>query len=245
MQIRVLFFGALKDITGCAGQTVEMAAGADLGALYARMEGQYPGLARHRPSLMFARNQEFSDLHAALEDGDEVGLLPPVSGGNLTTEDTAEKRWIVRITRAPIDVRVLEAELARATDGAVATFAGIVRNSSKMPLPPPHEATRVERETLYLEYEAYEEMALVKMREICTALLAAHPIGRIGMVHRLGRLEIGEASVVIVVASPHRPAAFAACRAAIDQLKKIVPIWKKEYFRDGAVWVEGENGAVK
>ncbi|MSO19928.1 MAG: hypothetical protein EXQ56_05590 [Acidobacteria bacterium] len=245
MQIRVLFFGILKDVIGCAEQHVQLDAGADLAQLYAAMEAKYPGLARHRSSLKFSRNREFVDARQRLEDGDEVALLPPVSGGvegrNLTTEGAEERRWVVRITREPIDVRALEAEVARPTDGAVVTFAGIVRNNSKMPLPPPNEATRVERETLYMEYEGYEPMALEKMREICAALVAEHPIGRIGMVHRLGRLEIGEASVVIVVAAPHRPAAFTACRAAIDQLKKIVPIWKKEYFRDGAVWVEGER----
>ncbi len=244
MQIRVLFFGVLKDVTGCAEQVVQMDAGADLAALYAAIQAAHPGIARHRSSMMFSRNREFVEAHQRLEDGDEVALLPPVSGGtdrpNLTTEG---KRWVVRIVREAIDARALEAELTRPTDGAVATFAGIVRNNSKMPLPPPNEATRVERETLYLEYEGYEPMALAKMREICVALLDQHPIGRIGIVHRLGRLEIGEASVVIVVASPHRPAAFTACRAAIDQLKKIVPIWKKEYFRDGAVWVEGERSA--
>jgi molybdopterin synthase catalytic subunit/molybdopterin converting factor small subunit len=244
MQIRVLFFGALKDVTGCAAQSVELAADADIGALYKQLEGQHPGLKRHRASLMFSRNREFADDSARLADGDEVGLLPPVSGGmdnpGSLAPDQAASRSIVRIVRAPIDVRALEAELARPTDGAVITFAGIVRNNSKMTQP---DGSKVERETLYLEYEGYEPMALVKMREICETLVAEHPIGRIGMVHRLGRLEIGEASVVIVVASPHRPAAFTACRAAIDQLKKIVPIWKKEYFGDGAVWVEGEHSA--
>lgn len=245
MQIRVLFFGVLKDVTGCAEHAVELAAGADMGALYAAVEGRWPGLGRHRASLLFSRNREFADVHAALSDGDEVALLPPVSGGaGGTTEDTevsGQVRCIVRIVREAIDVRALEAELTRPTDGAVVTFAGIVRNNSKMPLP---DGTKLERETLYLEYEAYEPMALAKMREICQTLLADQPIGRIGMVHRLGRLEIGEASVVIVVASPHRPAAFTACRAAIDQLKKIVPIWKKEFYRDGAVWVEGEHSGT-
>ena len=201
MQIRVLFFGVLKDIAGRAEQALDLPAGADMGALYQRMEDQYPGLKRHRASLSFSRNREFVDERAALTEGDEVALLPPVSGGaensDLTTEDTqgtehlGKTRTVVRIVREVIDVRALEEELTRATDGAVITFAGIVRNNSKMPQP---DGTRVERETLYLEYEAYEPMALLKMREICDALIAEHPIGRIGMVHRLGRLEIGEAS---------------------------------------------------
>jgi MoaE-MoaD fusion protein len=247
MQIRVLFFGVLKDVAGRSEQAFELPTGADMGALYQRMESEFPGLARHRSSLTFSRNREFVDERAPLSEGDEVALLPPVSGGvdiqDFAAEDiqaASETRWICRIVREPIDVRVLEAELARPAYGASITFAGIVRNNSMMPHP---DGSRVQRETLYLEYEAYEEMALLKMREICAALLDEHHIGRIGMVHRLGRLEIGEASVVIVVTSPHRPAAFAACRAAIDQLKKIVPIWKKEFFRDGAVWVEGEHRA--
>ena len=135
---------------------------------------------------------------------------------------------IVRIVREPIDPAPLVAHVRAASDGAIVTFDGCVRNHSG------------DRATLYLEYEAYEPMALAKMREICAELHSQFAIGRVAMVHRLGRLEIGETSVFIAVSAPHRRAAFDACRFAIDTLKRTVPIWKKEYFEDGAVWAEGE-----
>jgi len=134
----------------------------------------------------------------------------------------------IEITRSRISRGELASEVRTDRDGAVATFDGCVRNHS-------HGRT-----TLYLEYEAYEEMALAKMREIAGHLHDNYAIGRIAMVHRLGRLEIGETSVFIAVSAPHRAAAFEACRYAIDTLKKTVPIWKKEFFADGAVWADGE-----
>jgi molybdopterin synthase catalytic subunit len=123
-------------------------------------------------------------------------------------------------------------ELKAAWDGAVVVFEGIVRDHSG------------DRGTLYLEYEAYEPMALAKMKEIGHEAASKFKVDRIGMIHRLGRIQIGETSVAIVVTSEHRPAAFEACRYAIDRLKQVVPIWKKEYFEDGAVWAEGEQQAV-
>ena len=134
----------------------------------------------------------------------------------------------VEIVRAPIDVAGLAAGLRRGEDGAVVVFEGIVRNGSGG------------RPTLYLEYEGYEAMALEQMRAIAREVRALWPIDRVAIVHRLGRLEIGETCIAIVVTSAHRAAAFDACRHAIDRVKKGVPIWKKEYFADGAVWVEGE-----
>lgn len=134
----------------------------------------------------------------------------------------------IEITRTPIGKAEIADQVKSGADGAVATFDGCVRNHSHG------------RETLYLEYEAYESMALVKMREIAAYLHTAYAIDRVAMVHRLGRLEIGETSVFIAVSAAHRAAAFDACRYAIDTLKKIVPIWKKEFFADGAVWADGE-----
>jgi molybdopterin synthase catalytic subunit len=134
----------------------------------------------------------------------------------------------VQIVRAPIDVAGLAAGLRRGENGAVVVFEGIVRNASGG------------RPTLYLEYEAYEAMALEQMRAIAGEARRIWPIDQIAIVHRLGRLEIGETSIAIVVTSAHRAPAFDACRHAIDRVKKSVPIWKKEYFADGAVWVEGE-----
>jgi len=135
---------------------------------------------------------------------------------------------IFLLVHEPIDLPHLVRHVRAPTDGAIVTFDGFVRNLSH------------NRSTLYLDYEAYESMALAKMREIGQQLHAKYAIHRVAIVHRLGRLEIGETSVFIAVSAPHRAAAFEACRYAIDTLKRTVPIWKKEYFEDGAVWAEGE-----
>ncbi|HYL83104.1 MAG TPA: molybdenum cofactor biosynthesis protein MoaE [Candidatus Angelobacter sp.] len=135
---------------------------------------------------------------------------------------------IFDLMRAPIDMHALVLHVRAPEDGAIVTFDGFVRNQSH------------NRPTLYLDYEAYESMALAKMREIGAQLHEKYKIHRVAMVHRLGRLEIGETSVFIAVSAPHRAAAFDACRFAIDTLKRTVPIWKKEYFEDGAVWADGE-----
>jgi len=135
---------------------------------------------------------------------------------------------IFQLVREPIDVASLARHVRSPEDGATVTFDGFVRNQSH------------NRPTLYLDYEAYESMALAKMREIGAELQEKFAIHRVAIVHRLGRLEIGETSVFIAVSAPHRAAAFDACRFAIDTLKRTVPIWKKEYFEDGAVWADGE-----
>ena len=135
---------------------------------------------------------------------------------------------LYQLLREPIDIAALARHVRAPEDGAIVTFDGFVRNESH------------NRATLYLEYEAYESMALAKMREICAQLHEKYRIHRVAMVHRLGRLEISETSVFIGVSAPHRAAAFDACRFAIDTLKRTVPIWKKEYFADGAVWADGE-----
>src|ERR1700674_1299678 len=134
---------------------------------------------------------------------------------------------LILLVPGPIDAGALIRHVRTGADGAIVAFDGCVRNQSHG------------RRTLYLEYEAYESMAIAKMREIAAEVHAKFPIDRVAIAHRLGRLEIGETSVFIAVSAPHRVAAFEACRFAIDTLKRTVPIWKKEYFEDGAVWADG------
>jgi molybdopterin synthase catalytic subunit len=224
MQVKVLFFGQLKDVVGAAEDRVELPEGASVEDLLAHYRKRYPRWEEFRPSLAVAVNQEYAESGARLAGGDEVAFLPPVSGG-------AGDR--VELTRAPIKPAEILAGVKAPADGAVVVFDGIVRNHS------------AGRETLYLDYEAYEPMALRKMEEIAAELRARWAVDRIALVHRLGRLQIGETSVLIAVSAAHRGDAFDACRHAIERLKRVVPIWKKEYFADGAVWVEGERPAAE
>lgn len=220
MRVKVLFFGQLRDVVGRAEDTVELAEGASVADLLAHYRRTCPRLEDFRSSLAISLNQEYADVSAHLHHGDEVALLPPVSGGS--ADD-----WI-RLTREVIRPEEYLARLKAPADGAVVTFDGIVRNHS------------AGKETLYLDYEAYEPMALKKMREIAAEMRSRYAIDAVAIVHRLGRLQIGETSLFIAVSAPHRAPAFDACRYAIERLKRTVPIWKKEYFADGAVWVEGE-----
>ena len=220
MRVRVLFFGPLREIAGIAEEEVDLEKETSLGGLFDRYAARHPRMASMKDSIVLARNREFGARATPLAEGDEVAFLPPVSGG----EDDSH----VEILRTPIDTRALVARLKCGEDGAVVTFEGVTRNHSGG------------RSTKYLEYEAYEPMALAQMQAIAREVKERWKIDRVGMVHRLGRLEIGEASVVIVVTAAHRKPAFEACHYAIDRLKKTVPIWKKEHFTDGAVWVEGE-----
>lgn len=222
MHIRVLFFGMLKDIAGAAEERAEVPDGLRLGDVFDRYAERFPRIAELASSIVLARNQEFAGRDAAVEDQDEIAFLPPVSGGS------DADGHIFALTRKPIDSRELAARVQQGSDGAVITFAGVVRNNTKG------------RATQFLDYECYEPMAIKMMAQIGHEIAATHAISRIGIVHRLGRLEIGEASVVIVVASPHRKPAFDAALEAINRLKRLVPIWKKEHFEDGEVWVEGE-----
>lgn len=208
---------------------MEAAEGTTAGALFEQCTAEHPGLAALRGSILVAVNQEFSNGARELREGDEVAFLPPVSGGTgrwVRAEGDAEGDFYA-LTREPIDSALLAAQLRQDSDGAVVIFDGVVRNHSGG------------RATRFLDYEGYEPMALKVMAEIGREMKAKHAVGRMGIVHRLGRLEIGEASITVVVCSPHRGAAFDAVREAMDLLKKRVPVWKKEHFEDGEVWVEG------
>jgi MoaE-MoaD fusion protein len=225
MRVRVLFFGQLKDITGVAQEEAELSEGARVEDLFARYGSRFPRLTEFRASIAASVNQEYATWRAPLASGDEVAFLPPVSGG----QQTVVNDDLFRIVREVIRPGEIVSALRAPENGALVAFDGFVRDNFKG------------RKTLYLEYEAYEPMAYAKMREIGAEIHARFPIHRLAIVHRLGRLEIGETSVFIAVSAPHRAAAFDACRFAIDTLKRTVPIWKKEYFVGGAVWAEGEG----
>ncbi len=238
MFVRVLFFGILRDLIGRADEQLELAEGARLSAVFEHYITLFPRLQEMTHSIVLARNQEFASPEALIQEGDEIALLPPVSGGSepppgVETAVEDELGNYFAITRAAIDVRALAARVLQGGDGAVLTFEGVVRDHS-------HGRT-----TRYLEYDCYIPLAIKKMREIAADLLATYPIDRLAMVHRLGRLEIGETSMAIVVTAAHRRPAYEASLEAINRLKRLVPIWKKEYFADGGVWAEGEwDGSV-
>ena len=226
MKVRVLFFGQLKEIVGTASEEAELSEGARVQDLFERYGRRFPKLDGFRSSIAASINHEYAAWKSPLCNGDEVAFLPPVSGGEHATVAGED---IFQLVRSPIDPHEIAESVKAAEDGAAVVFDGFVRNNFKG------------QKTLYLEYEAYEAMAYAKMREIGAEIREKFPVHRIAIVHRLGRLEIGETSVLIAVSSAHRKEAFEACRYAIDTLKKTVPIWKKEYFAGGAVWAEGEK----
>ena len=226
MRVRVLFFGMLKDRMGKSSDSLELPDGASIRDLLAHYETEVPRLKESLPALAVAVNQVYASPEAKLKAGDEVALLPPVSGG--LANETVQPARYASIVRNPIDSQQVLNSIKRGEDGAALVFEGVVRNQSRG------------RKTRYLEYEAYEEMALQQMESLAAQSLTQFQIRDVAIVHRLGHLEIGETSVLIAVASAHRAAGFDACRWLIDSLKRTVPIWKKEYFEDGAVWGDGE-----
>jgi molybdopterin converting factor subunit 1 len=227
MRVRVLFFGILKDIVGRSEESLEVEPDSTLASLFEAYSTRFETLRDKRSSILFARNREFATPETALADNDEVAFLPPVSGG-CGAAICAPEGHVFALTRDPIDTQELSRTLQRAEDGAVVIFEGVVRdNTNGSPVS-------------YLEYECYEQMALQQIARIGGEIAARFQVGRIGMIHRLGRLEIGDASVVVIATAPHRKPAFEAALEGINRLKREVPIWKKEFFADGAVWVEGE-----
>jgi molybdopterin converting factor subunit 1 len=230
MRVRVLFFGILKELVGKSADAIDLPERASVRDVLARYESQIPGLKEALPSLALAVNQQYAAPDTPLRPNDEVALLPPVSGGAAegTGSRPGGRRRCASIVRETIDTQRTLGRLKRGEDGAALVFEGVVRNQTRG------------RMTLCLDYEAYEEMALEQMESLADQALQRFQIRDVAVVHRLGRLEIGETSVLIAVASPHRASAFDACRWLIDTLKRTVPIWKKEYFEDGAVWAEGE-----
>ena len=205
MAVTVRLFAGLRERAGWARRELDADTVADV----------WPALdlGDEPNGLLYAVNREYADRDLELRDGDEVALIPPVSGGAF------------RVTEDPLSLEAVAAEVADERAGAVATFTGTVRRESR--------GREVER----LEYEAYAEMAEEVMAELAAGLQARHDLCAVAIHHRVGRLEIGEASVVIAVSAPHRQAALAACREAIDTLKETVPLWKKEVYEGGEEWI--------
>ncbi len=216
MRIRVLLFAGLREAIGEKQSLMDLPDGGTLKDLVAQLERDHPVIAQYRGRLVVSRNGERAELTLPLEDGDEIALLPPMSGGSA-------RAWV---QAEPLSMDLLMQEVVGPDTGGIATFIGVVRNHSR--------GSAID----HLEYEAYVPMAEAEMRKIADAAAARWPGVRIAMSHRVGRLEIGDAAVMIAAVAPHRGDAFDACRFAIDTLKQTVPIWKKEFAEDGAYWVE-------
>ena len=233
MEVRVLFFGALKDVVRGESDVLILPPNATLEDLVRHYREVNPRLEQFLSSIAISVNQEYAGLTTELKNGDEVALLPPVSGGSPANPTGISLPWFgpdhhALIVREKIQTQQVLEDVKAPADGAAIVFEGIVRDHTRG------------RRTLYLEYESYEEMALKQMESLAARALREFKVRDVRIVHRLGRLVIGETSVLIVVASEHRAAAFDACRWLIDTLKRTVPIWKKEHFEDGVVWADGE-----
>lgn len=242
MIIRVLFFGILKDLAGRPSESLNLAEGASAGSVLDHYEHQFPANKGLFSSIAISVNQQYARREDLLRPGDEVALLPPVSGGSSTDNASIDKPAIddpaiddpaigdprAKLVRERIVAHEIVPALEQPEDGAIVIFDGIVRNHSRG------------RRTLYLDYEAYESMAVQQLNRLAAEAKERFAIRNVSIVHRLGRIEIGQSSVLIAVFSAHRAPAFEACRWLIDTLKRTVPIWKKEYFEDGAVWADGE-----
>ncbi len=225
MQVEIRTFGVLKQALPSA--VVSLQEGTTVRELMLQLRAELQsqgGNVDLLQGIAVSVNTAFARPGDLLRDGDVVGLLPPVSGGSADGDDGI----VTFLTRERIATYALMDAIRRPSDGALAFFDGIVRDHTRS------------RRTLHLDYEAYEEMAAVKLRELAEEAKSRFGVRAVTVVHRLGRLEIGETSVLILVASAHRAAALDACRWLIDTLKRTVPIWKQETFEDGVVWADGE-----
>jgi MoaD family protein len=221
MRVTLRHFALIRETIGQSSEVRDVAEGATIGSLYDELAASYPRLAPLKPSVMMMANQEYVKADYRLGDGDEVVYIPPVSGG-------AAGR-LFRITADPLDPRETEQAVEDPGAGAIVTFTGVVRDNGRG------------RPVSALDYEAYAPAAEKMMERVADEIREKWGLERVAIVHRTGLLPVGEASVVISISSPHRDAAFDACRYAIERLKEIVPIWKKEHYDDGAVWIGSES----
>jgi molybdopterin synthase catalytic subunit/molybdopterin converting factor small subunit len=208
MRVTVRLFAGLRERAGAGQRVLDLPAGSRLADVWAPL-----GLGEEPAGLLYAVNKDYASGDRMLSDGDEVALIPPVSGGSF------------RLTADPIDLDAVVAEVADENAGAIATFLGTTRVHSRS------------RTVLHLEYEAYEGMAEKVMAEIAETLTARYDLCKVAITHRIGRVGIGETSVAIAVSAPHREHALAACKEAIDTLKVDVPLWKKEVYEGGEEWI--------
>jgi MoaE-MoaD fusion protein len=228
MNVTVMLFATLKDKAGTNRLSLSLPAeSSTLADLRSVLTNQYPALAESLKSSVAAINQEFAFAADAIHDGDEIAFFPPVSGGQATWPE------IFRVTNDPLDLNTLTQSITSPETGAVCIFSGAVRGQTRIGTD--------QLETTRLEYEAYEPMAKVKMQQVADEIRERWPLVQgIAIVQRIGRLEVGEPTVLIACASGHRDqGCFEAARYGIDRLKEIVPVWKKEVRPDGSSWVEG------
>lgn len=223
VSIRVLFFGAARDVVDASQLDLSLDAPATVSSAFQNLVAQFAPLERFGRSLLFAVNQEYATPDTLLKENDELALFPPVSGGSCDYRCPYD---FFELTTEPIDVGQVARRVVLPECGATVTLDGYAREWTKG------------KRTLYLVYEAYDQMALSEMQRLGAEAHKQFEIAHLGIVHRTGRLEIGETSVVIAASAPHRKAAFEACEWAIKELKRTVPIWKKEVYEDGEEWVE-------
>lgn len=221
--VTVRYFALVREVLGRDREEMTLADGATAGDVLDTVLRDQPALGHARRSLMVMVNQAYAVPGTPLADGDEVALIPPVSGGSGNPP-----AYLIRVTDSPLDTRETEAAVADPSCGAILTFTGQVRDNARG------------QAVTELAYEAYAEAAEAMMTSIAEEITARWGIARVAIVHRVGVLGPGEASVVISVASPHRPEAFDAGRHAIERLKEVVPIWKKEHYAGGSTWIGSE-----
>jgi molybdopterin synthase catalytic subunit len=242
--VHVRLFAIQRELAGTRNVTLELPDGADVEAAWVALADRYPVLAPGRSSVRFARNGDYAEPTTTLSDGDEVAMIPPVSGGAASemTDAGPTRRRILQLRAEPFDLSIVQEladELALDEDGAVVGFVGRTRSTPGTPAPGQEEeaARHAGRSVEGLEYETLESMALGVFATIADEIEARFGVDRLAIVHRTGEVPLGVASIAVVAVAPHRDAAFEAARYAIDETKARAPIWKAERFADGHVWI--------